>query len=100
MQAITQTARSLSRRAVRSAMLLMLCASPHVAADEPVAASTPAELTPLGAERAGNAEGSIPAWQEGVAVPVDCADAAEGAICTPGGGEQALYIVDAANREL
>lgn len=102
MRAITQTGTGTSRAAVLGAALLVLCVSPLRAADEPVAADAapvPVELTPFGAERAGNADGSIPAWQEAASSP-DCAEAAEGSLCTPDGGEPPLYVVDAANRAL
>ena len=41
----------------------------HAATPEQAAGLGGAELTPLGAERAGNADGSIPAWTGGITAP-------------------------------
>jgi len=56
---------------VKIAVLLTACASwPVLAAvDASQAARLGQDLTPLGAERAGNAEGTIPAWTGGVTPP-------------------------------
>ena len=51
-------------------LLLALCASQAQAkVDEAQAARLGQDLTPLGAERAANANGSIPAWTGGVKPP-------------------------------
>ena len=53
-------------------LLLALCASQAQAkVDEAQAARLGQDLTPLGAERAANANGSIPAWTGGVKPPAD-----------------------------
>ena len=53
-------------------LLLALCASQAQAkVDETQAARLGQDLTPLGAERAANANGSIPAWTGGVKPPAD-----------------------------
>jgi hypothetical protein len=61
---------------------------------EQEAARLGAELTPMGAERAGNAEGTIPAWTGEVPMP-----AARGAPGGPYGGDPILYTVTAADLE-
>ena len=54
------------------------------------------DLTPLGAERAGNAEGTIPAWTGGIATPP------EGYVLgehhrDPFGDDSQLFVIDASN---
>jgi len=56
-----------SAAALAAALLAATPAGAGVSAEE--AARLGAELTPLGAERAGNAEGTIPAWDGGLASP-------------------------------
>lgn len=54
------------------------------------------DLTPTGAEQAGNADGSIPAWSGGLTQPPAGYSAAKGYI-DPFANEQPLYTVTAAN---
>jgi hypothetical protein len=54
-------------------------------------------LTPIGAERAGNADGSIPAWTGGVASPALAPD--QNAYVRMFTDEQPIYVVDAANMD-
>ncbi|WP_160286810.1 DUF1329 domain-containing protein [Pseudomonas knackmussii] len=60
------------------------------------AAELQGRLTPLGAERAGSADGRIPAWQGGLA-----ADALKhlgnGTAADPYAGEKPLFVIDASN---
>lgn len=57
------------------------------------------ELTPVGAERAGNAAGTIPAWDGGLATPP--ANWREGSVETnPFPGDEALYVVTGDNLDL
>ena len=57
------------------------------------------ELTPVGAERAGNAAGTIPAWDGGLATPP--ANWREGSVETnPFPGDDALYVVTGDNLDL
>src|SRR3954467_6890907 len=51
------------------AALLFTIATGHAAISENEAAKLGQELTPLGAQMAGNADGSIPAWNGGVVTP-------------------------------
>lgn len=55
------------------------------------------ELTPMGAERAGNADGSIPAWDsEGTPIPAGFVQGSDNYI-NPYADEKPLYTVDASN---
>lgn len=57
-----------------------------------------AGLTPLGAEQAGNRDGSIPAWTGGL--PMDAASVdAKGFLSNPFAGEKPLFVIDAQNAE-
>ncbi|MFU5112121.1 DUF1329 domain-containing protein [Pseudomonas aeruginosa] len=55
-----------------------------------------AALTPLGAEMAGNAAGTIPAWTGGLAMDAGSRDAA-GFLSNPFAGEQPLFVITAQN---
>ncbi|WP_395505566.1 DUF1329 domain-containing protein [Ectopseudomonas hydrolytica] len=55
-----------------------------------------AALTPLGAEMAGNAAGTIPAWTGGLAIDAGSRDAA-GFLSNPFADEQPLFVITAQN---
>ena len=57
-----------------------------------------ADLTPMGAEKAGNADGSIPAWTGGLATNAGALDAA-GFLADPYAGEKPLFTITAQNAE-
>ena len=57
-----------------------------------------ADLTPLGAEKAGNKDGSIPAWTGGYTTPIP-GDKPGGRRGDPFKDEKPLYAITAANRE-
>ena len=57
-----------------------------------------ADLTPMGAEKAGNADGSIPAWTGGLATNAGALDAA-GFLADPYAGEKPLFTISAQNAE-
>lgn len=60
------------------------------------AAQLGANLTPIGAERAGNAEGTIPEWTGGL--PVDAGKVDErGFLADPYADDQPLFVITAAN---
>ena len=62
----------IARTAFTTALLLSLAGAPGAARAELSAeqiARLGADLTPFGGERAGNAEGTIPAWEGGITVP-------------------------------
>ena len=62
-----------------------------------IASRLGAQLTPLGAELAGNADGSIPAWNpEGTPIPAGFVQDSDNYI-SPYAGEKPLYTIDANN---
>ncbi|TDF80766.1 DUF1329 domain-containing protein [Pseudomonas sp. H9] len=82
-----------------SALALSLLATGVMAAVSPQeAAQLGTTLTPLGAEKAGNADGSIPAWTGGLkpgAAPVD----SNGFLGNPFKDEKPLFVITAATVE-
>ena len=81
------------------ALLLSLLASSVMAAvSEQEAAQLGASLTPLGGEMAGNADGSIPAWDGGLSTRAAAVDG-KGFLADPFASEQALFTITAANAE-
>lgn len=81
------------------ALLLSLLASSVMAAvSEQEAAQLGASLTPLGGEMAGNADGSIPAWDGGLSIRAAAVDG-KGFLADPYAGEQPLFTITAANAE-
>ena len=62
------TTRSIALSVVTAATLVAGYAYAAVSADE--AAKLKSELTPLGGERAGNKDGTIPAWTGGYTTPI------------------------------
>ncbi|CAD5108417.1 DUF1329 domain-containing protein [Zestomonas carbonaria] len=80
-----------------TALTLSLLAGSVLAAVSPEeAAKLGTSLTPLGAEKAGNADGSIPAWNGGLpknAAPVD----AKGFLGDPFANEKPLFTITAQN---
>ncbi|UVE16903.1 DUF1329 domain-containing protein [Pseudomonas sp. LS44] len=76
--------------------LSLLAANVMAAVSADQAAKLGASLTPLGGEKAGNADGSIPAWDGGLkpgAAPVTAA----GFLGDPYAGEQPLFTITAKN---
>ncbi|WP_339510987.1 DUF1329 domain-containing protein [Pseudomonas sp. RL_15y_Pfl2_60] len=79
------------------ALLLSLLASSVMAAvSEQEAAQLGTTLTPLGAEKAGNAEGTIPAWDGGLPKTAGAVDAA-GFVTDPFANEKPLFVITASN---
>lgn len=77
-------------------LLLALCLLPAAAlADE--AARLDGELTPVGAERAANADGSIPAWDGGLTAPPAGYRGPGTRYVDPFPDDRPLYVVTAAN---
>ncbi|MHA6196053.1 DUF1329 domain-containing protein [Pseudomonas wadenswilerensis] len=77
--------------------LVLVCAQQAMAAvsaDE--AGKLAKDLTPLGAERAGNADGSIPAWTGGLSTPTP-GDKPGGRRGDPFKDEKPLFTINAAN---
>lgn len=87
------------RYAVLSALALSLSTTLALAAvSAQEAAQLGKNLTPMGAERAGNAAGTIPAWDGGLTKPV--AGYKEGGhYPDPYTGDNPLFTIDAANME-
>ncbi|QKE65022.1 DUF1329 domain-containing protein [Aquipseudomonas campi] len=80
-----------------STLTLSLLASGVFAAVSPEeAAKLGSSLTPLGAEQAGNADGSIPAWTGGLSKDAAAVDA-NGFLGDPFAGEQPLFTITAQN---
>lgn len=82
--------------AALAAMGTTLPAWSAVGADE--AAKLKGELTPTGAQKAGNADGSIPAWTGGMTTPI-AGDKAGGRRGDPFKGEKPLFAITAKNVE-
>ena len=77
---------------------LLASASPTLAADRaaPGAADLGGRLTPMGAERAGNKDGTIPAWTGGYTTPIP--DYAEGDLRPdPFASDKPLFAITAQN---
>ena len=76
--------------------LTLLASSVMAAVSEQEAAQLGSSLTPLGAEMAGNADGSIPAWTGGLAIDAGAVDG-KGFLADPFANEQPLFTITAAN---
>lgn len=82
-----------------TAFLLSLFAASVMAAVSPEeAAKLGTTLTPFGAEKAGNAEGTIPEWTGGLAVNAAAVDS-NGFLANPFAGEKPLFTITAQNAE-
>src|SRR5690606_25973179 len=78
--------------------LSMLATSVMAAVSAEEAAKLGATLTPLGAEKAGNADGTIPEWTGGLPTNAGAVDE-KGFLADPFPGEQPLFTITAANVE-
>ncbi len=78
--------------------LTLLASSVMAAVSEQEAAQLGSSLTPLGAEMAGNADGSIPAWTGGLPANAGAVDG-KGFLADPFASEQPLFTITAANAE-
>ncbi|MBC9249742.1 outer membrane lipoprotein-sorting protein [Pseudomonas alcaligenes] len=76
---------------------LVLQCSAQAAVSAGEAAQLNSTLTPIGAQRAGNADGSIPAWDGGLGPAAGHVDAASGRLQDPYADEQPLFTISAAN---
>ena len=79
-------------------VLTLLASSVMAAVSEQEAAQLGSSLTPLGAEMAGNADGSIPAWDGGLSTSAGAVDD-KGFLADPFASEQPLFTITAANAE-
>ena len=82
--------------AVLASTLMLGAASAASTSDE--IARIGKDLTPVGAERAGNADGSIPAWTGGLTTPPPAFDIAKGYI-DPFAAEKPLVTITASNAD-
>ncbi|MBD9629982.1 DUF1329 domain-containing protein [Pseudomonas sp. PDM19] len=81
------------------ALALSLLASAVMAAVSPEeAAQLGGSLTPLGAEKAGNADGSIPAWTGGLKPDAAAVDS-NGFVANPYAADKPLFVITAKNAE-
>ncbi|MBB2494639.1 DUF1329 domain-containing protein [Aquipseudomonas ullengensis] len=76
--------------------LSLLATSVMAAVSADQVAKLGTSLTPLGAEKAGNADGSIPEWTGGLPTNAGAADAA-GFLADPFAGEKPLFTITAQN---
>lgn len=84
--------------AITSLSLVIHCtAQAAVSATE--AAKLGDTLTPIGAEKSGNADGSIPAWDGGLDRAAASVDPVSGRLTNPFGHEQPLFTITAENQE-
>ncbi|MBM7063017.1 DUF1329 domain-containing protein [Pseudomonas sp. UL073] len=77
-------------------VLSLLASSVMAAVSQQEADQLGASLTPLGAEKAGNADGSIPAWTGGLKPGAGSIDA-KGYVSDPYASEKPLFTITAAN---
>ncbi|NQD92773.1 DUF1329 domain-containing protein [Pseudomonas sp. CrR25] len=89
-----KTTKSLLQTGALTLSLLASSVMAAVSSDE--AAKLGTSLTPIGAEMAGNADGSIPAWTGGLPTNAGTADAA-GFLSDPFPNEQPLFTITAQN---
>jgi hypothetical protein len=82
--------------AMRSRLLALFALAPLVAAAAPDHSRLGKDLTPVGAERAGNAEGTIPAWEGGLTRPPPGWKREQGYV-DPFAGDKVLFTITAAN---
>ncbi|TIH10446.1 DUF1329 domain-containing protein [Pseudomonas leptonychotis] len=78
--------------------LLLSSALAQAQVDAVQAARLGQDLTPIGAEKAGNAAGTIPAWDGGLARDVSAFDSAQG-YRDPYAADQPLFSITAANAQ-
>jgi hypothetical protein len=86
---------TLTRLASSVALCCALSAPAFAAVPEEQAARLGSSLTPLGAEKAGNADGSIPEWQGGL--PKDAGNVQNGFRDNPFSSEKPLFVINAQN---
>lgn len=81
-----------------AAVVLAVAAAPAVAKVSPEEASRLGkELTPIGAEKAGNADSSIPAWEGGLTKAPACYKGLGSRYCDPYPADKPLYTVTPQN---
>lgn len=86
---------SLTRLASSVALCCTLTAPAYAAVSEQEAAQLGSTLTPIGAEKSGNAAGTIPEWQGGL--PQNTGNIQNGFRDNPFANEKPLFVIDAKN---
>jgi hypothetical protein len=84
------------KKLLLSTLFTFAAAGLHAAISEAAAARLGADLTPLGAEKAGSADGAIPAWDGGITTPPAGYKVGDHHP-DPYAGDRPLYTVTAAN---
>ena len=84
------------KKLLLSTLFTLATAGLHAAISEAAAARLGADLTPLGAEKAGSADGAIPAWDGGITTPPAGYKVGDHHP-DPYAGDRPLYTVTAAN---
>jgi hypothetical protein len=81
--------------------VLLLCVAVPVTAkvSQAEADKLKSELTPIGAERAGNKDGSIPKWDGGLTTAPPCYKGPPQRLCNPYADEKPLFTITPANVE-
>tara|TARA_Y100001951_G_scaffold70727_1_gene57614 strand:+ start:17227 stop:18585 length:1359 start_codon:yes stop_codon:yes gene_type:complete len=83
---------------ILAVLAALICGNAQAAVSAEAAATLGTRLTPVGAERAGNADGSIPEWTGGLPKDAGSLDAA-GFLSNPFEAEQPLLVITAQNAE-
>ncbi len=87
----------LTRHLMAAAAVAVLIAAPLTAkVSDQEAAKLDGELTPIGAERAGNADGTIPAWEGGITTPPTGFKAGDYHV-DPFANDQPMFTIDKSN---
>lgn len=90
------TTKSLIHTGALALSLLATSVMAKVSPDE--AAKLGTSLTPIGAEKAGNADGSIPQWDGGLPINAGAVDE-KGFLANPYASEKPLFVITASNAE-
>lgn len=101
MHAVTtpRIARPASAQRWFGAVLLLMAGVANARVSEVQAERLGTELTPIGAEQAGNADGTIPAWIGGLTEPPPCFGGVGGRYCDPYPEDRPLFFISSENLE-
>lgn len=80
-----------------SLLAALVCVTAEAKVSQQEAEKLKGELTPMGAERAGNQNGNIPAWEGGLRTPPPCFKGAGSRYCDPFSADQPLFTITAQN---
>ncbi|MGB1563082.1 MAG: DUF1329 domain-containing protein [Sinimarinibacterium flocculans] len=84
-------------RSALPALLLLVVAGAHARVAEEQLAQLGTSLTPVGAEAAANADGSIPAWDGGLVAAPECFAGAGSRYCDPFPDDAPLFTISVEN---